>query len=294
MNHRRRPDFVGIGAQKAGTTWLAQQLADHPGVFIPGSKELHFLDWLDLAHPRSYRGRSGLATWHGRFYRREARRARQTAKALGWNDDARRLLAYHYGPRSFASYRRVFPPAGAGLIRGEFTPDYGPVSPPSVDTFIERLPGLKVILVLRDPVERRWSNILHVLRAAERDPAAMTPSQLKEVLDNDRIGDYRAIIETWRPRLPDTDFGVFFHDDMASDPGRFLDDVLSFLGLAPGWRPADIDQRINVTEHLGSMPDEIRAWASTELLPLLDWLVDRFPDVDHPQRWRDKARTHAG
>ena len=38
------PDFLGIGAQKAGTTWLAANLRRHPDVFIPERKELHFFD----------------------------------------------------------------------------------------------------------------------------------------------------------------------------------------------------------------------------------------------------------
>lgn len=36
--------FIGIGAQKAGTTWLYRQLARHPRVRFPGGKEVHFWD----------------------------------------------------------------------------------------------------------------------------------------------------------------------------------------------------------------------------------------------------------
>jgi sulfotransferase family protein len=39
----RLPDFVIIGAQKAGTTWLAQRLAEQPGIFLP-RPEVHFFD----------------------------------------------------------------------------------------------------------------------------------------------------------------------------------------------------------------------------------------------------------
>jgi hypothetical protein len=37
-------NFLGIGAQKAGTTWLFQQLQAHPGISFPGGKEVHFWD----------------------------------------------------------------------------------------------------------------------------------------------------------------------------------------------------------------------------------------------------------
>lgn len=37
-------DFIGIGAQKCGTTWLFQQLSQHPHVRFPAGKEVHFWD----------------------------------------------------------------------------------------------------------------------------------------------------------------------------------------------------------------------------------------------------------
>lgn len=40
----RRPDFMGIGAQKAGTTWVFSRLQQHPDVAFPAGKEVHFWD----------------------------------------------------------------------------------------------------------------------------------------------------------------------------------------------------------------------------------------------------------
>jgi len=39
------PDFLGIGAQKAGTSWLYENLRRHPALYLPESKELHYFDW---------------------------------------------------------------------------------------------------------------------------------------------------------------------------------------------------------------------------------------------------------
>ena len=38
------PDFIGIGAQKAGTTWLDRNLRAHPQIWMPERKELHYFD----------------------------------------------------------------------------------------------------------------------------------------------------------------------------------------------------------------------------------------------------------
>ncbi len=40
----RQPDFIGIGAQKAGTSWIFSRLRCHPDVVFPGGKEVHFWD----------------------------------------------------------------------------------------------------------------------------------------------------------------------------------------------------------------------------------------------------------
>ena len=38
------PDFILIGAARAGTTWISKNLGEHPEIFIPRKKELHFFD----------------------------------------------------------------------------------------------------------------------------------------------------------------------------------------------------------------------------------------------------------
>ena len=38
----RLPDFIGVGAQKAGTSWIHACLYEHPSIYMPSSKEIHF------------------------------------------------------------------------------------------------------------------------------------------------------------------------------------------------------------------------------------------------------------
>ena len=41
---RRMPDLLVIGAQKAGTTWPHDNMGDHPDIWVPPIKELHYLN----------------------------------------------------------------------------------------------------------------------------------------------------------------------------------------------------------------------------------------------------------
>ena len=63
----RLPDFLCIGAQKSGTTWLYHNLKQHPQVWLPPVKELHYFD-----HPHSIPSACLLPT-----IGYQARRARQ-------------------------------------------------------------------------------------------------------------------------------------------------------------------------------------------------------------------------
>ena len=38
------PNFLGLGTQKGGTTTLHRLLGEHPEVFLPSCKEVHFFD----------------------------------------------------------------------------------------------------------------------------------------------------------------------------------------------------------------------------------------------------------
>src|SRR4029078_219812 len=46
------PDFLCVGAQKAGTSWLYRQLEPHPDFWMPPVKELHYLDNLNRTKRR--------------------------------------------------------------------------------------------------------------------------------------------------------------------------------------------------------------------------------------------------
>jgi hypothetical protein len=46
-------NFLGIGAQKAGTTWLFKRLSMHPNIYFPRGKEMHFWDKYDANNPES-------------------------------------------------------------------------------------------------------------------------------------------------------------------------------------------------------------------------------------------------
>ncbi|HEX7443627.1 MAG TPA: sulfotransferase domain-containing protein, partial [Acidimicrobiales bacterium] len=117
------PDFVGIGVQKAGTTWWYELVTGHPGVWNPPGihKERHFLD---------------------------------------------QFGSMPFAPSDVDRYRGWFP-RPHGMIVGEWTPDY--FSYPWAPVLLRRAASdTRLLLLLRDPVERLRSGLAHARRMGVR------------------------------------------------------------------------------------------------------------------------------
>ena len=122
-------DFLGIGAQRAATTWLANSMRTHPEIWMPPRKELHYwsrdprypsashlaksCSWWQAARqiPRS--------SWIGRRIRRDVRRAvgQRSLRDLRW------LARYYVSDPDDEWYLSLFA-NGEGKVAGEITPDY--------------------------------------------------------------------------------------------------------------------------------------------------------------------------
>lgn len=113
---RALPDFVIIGAQKAGTTSLFRYLVEHPDVIPPAQKEVHFFDGRYERGMRWYRSRFPL----------------RSALERGAADGVRKLT-FEASPYYLAH------PFVAGRMH-------------------EQLPDAKLVVLLRDPIERAWSH----------------------------------------------------------------------------------------------------------------------------------------
>lgn len=185
------PTFIGLGAQRAGTTWAYNCLAEHPDVFMTRKKELHF------------------------FY-------------------------VNYG-RGLAWYEEQFAEAGAAKARGEITPDYM-YHERALANIARDVPGAKVFVILRNPVDRAISAYaLHPDKYAGLSfPQAA--AQFPELLDRGMYAKHLAVVRRY---FGPAQLKVMFYDDLESAPGPFLDELFSFVGVAPGFRPASVQTRYN-------------------------------------------------
>jgi hypothetical protein len=231
---RRRtgpPDFIGVGAQRAGTTWWFRVMIRNPRIRPPRrrKKELHFFDRFDAWEMRD----EDVAAYHDLFPRRR------------------------------------------GDVVGEWTPAYmGDVATPRL--LHRAAPDARLLVLLRDPIERFRSGVMHRLSRA--------PERSFELSANDAIerGRYATQIERLREYYDDDRILVLQYERCRSDPLGQYARTLRFLGLPDDHEPIGIDEAKGTTMESRKMelwPD-LQAALRSALEPEVERLRTLVPDLD--------------
>jgi len=218
------PNFICIGAQKAGTGWLYEQLRAHPDFWMPPIKELHYFD-RNMRTPR--------LGAEDRFD--EALRESVDQRDKAFVGIAREIFA---DPEiSPALYARLFEVRGP-LISGDITPGYSTLSDEMVALITGSFAGAEILFLARDPVERAWSQISMWVRHGRIprfDPA--DADTVLRVLSHPGIlaRSYPSkIVRRWRQRVAPEKFHIYFFDDLKTAPAKLRLSILEVLGADPG------------------------------------------------------------
>jgi len=216
------PHFLCIGAQKAGTTWLHANLSQHPDVWLPGFKEMHYFNGLVRLPQVAERVR--------RFLRRgRSGEIRVAPEVLDFTQRA--MLAQ---PKDDAWYLSFFSFA-QGRCCGDMTPAYSTLRRETVLRIRRLLPSCRILFVMRDPVERTWSQALMDLRRDRIDPRTVGLPELIRRFESwasIRRTSYTRTIAIWESVFPADQLQFLFYDRIATAPDEVLETVCRFLELA--------------------------------------------------------------
>jgi len=217
------PDFFVAGVPKAGTTALHSALARHPSLFMSPVKEPKF--FLTDGPPPTEGGPGDVKTYREHVWRR-------------------------------SDYEALFDTAPPGTLKGESTPFYL-YSRDAQRRIRELIPDARLIVVLRDPVERAHSNWTH-LWSAGLDPsgdflqACAQEEERKAAGWADfwrytELGMYGEQLYHLYSVFPREQVLVFRYRSLVTDPAHTLDKVCAFLSVPTGVL-TDLP-RENVTVH---------------------------------------------
>jgi len=193
------PSFLGIGAQKAGTTWLHRGLQQHPALCLPEIKETHFFE------TKAY-----------------------FSKGRDW-------------------YLKHFRHATPEQICGEVNPGYLWTATPVVDGIVwpseyrENIPHrvfdilgpeLKLIVMLRNPVERAISAYIHHISKGRLSPDGDRRRDFQR-LGIAHVGFFSTHIKRWLEVYPMSSFSFHCLENAKRDRAGFFRGVFDFLEVPP-------------------------------------------------------------
>jgi hypothetical protein len=214
------PNFIVIGAAKAGTTALYWYFAEHPAVFMSGVKETNYFAY----------GVDG------------------SGHLLYGDPDI-----HHFPVQTLARYEQLFAESGDAIAIGEVSPLYLEC-PHAAGRIRERIPSARIICCLRHPVDRAYSDYLMYLRNRGRrfDPATDLSADARWARPDShwmKISRYAEDLARYYSAFPREQIHVFLFDDMRRNPLRIMRELYRFVGVDPEFAP-DLDTPHNV----GGMP----------------------------------------
>jgi len=132
---------------------------------------------------------------------------------------------------------------GLGKSKGEVSPSYSMLPRRTIRLIRRLMPDLKVIYLMRDPIERAWSHARHSFRQGEANFKGRFGA-IDDVTDEEWIvnlrddwnrlsSDYLGQLERWRSVFPREQVYVGFFEDLTRSPRTFLRHVLEFLAVDP-------------------------------------------------------------
>ena len=260
--------LLGVGAQKAGTSWLHDQLQRRSDADFGFLKEYHVFDALELKRFASFRPkRPSPLKW------RTWRRARFIARPERYFD-------------YFAA--RLKPPRIR--LTGDITPSYAGLSAESYQriqqAFAQRGVKTRAVFIMRDPVER----FLSQQRMQLRKRGLLTPAHEIEHLNKASLkllnresprNDYPATLDALRTGLAASDMFVGLYESLFTAADHCA--LCRCLGI-PEQIP-ELSHRVNASQATTAVPTEVLRRLGQHFTPLVTAVQERCPDLGVEQHW---------
>ena len=206
------PNFLIIGVQKAGTSSIYHYLKQHPQVYMSPVKETNFFerDWENADPEACDRKKNGIYT--------------------------------------FSQYSQLFENVTDEIAIGEASPNYLFHYEASASLIQNHLPDVKLIAILRNPIERAYSDyLMHVRDSigkpkpfAEHIQKANTSYTIRKGLYYDGLQHYLDKFGCDRVR-------VYLYEDLYRDSVQFMQEIYRFLGVDETFN-TDTSQKLQVAQ----------------------------------------------
>lgn len=283
------PKFIGIGAQRSGSTWLHSNLRSHPEVWLSPVKELHYFDGKAEGIPDGVWKKFFTRKWPHKRYRRlllsRIKAKTKSCRTTDWAWD----YQFFFKPQNDQWYASLFD-QGAGACTGEITPAYALLDRGQIADIHSLMPETKILFLMRNPVDRSWSQaVKEFAKHKKRSLDSVTDEEWGATLSHSRVtlrSDYLRTLDMWGEHYPQNQIFVGFFDDILERPRELLMDIYRFLEVQSCEEilPIGLSKAVNAG-YRASIPVQWERYLSRQYIdqikvlnkrfsgPTFDWLV---------------------
>lgn len=266
-----------IGAQKAGTSWLAKMLGNHDDIKFSKYKEIHYFDYIDgLNNQLPNRLLSNIA--HSltldidkvtqNIFNSKQSGIESMGKIL---DDNWYINQFTMGSRYLA----------------DFTPEYALISNESFQHIKTLSTSQKIIFIMREPIGRTLSAIQYFYQNRNIDIDSIEPETLKKRALSELFisrSKYEATLEKIKLNFSDEDVLYLFYEDMMQDKQSTLNKVTNFLNIDPiAIESTALNKKVNSSKGY-NFPQEIITTLEIELEETISKVNEHIGYI--PKEWR--------
>ncbi len=205
------PTFLIVGAAKSGTTALYHWLNQHPRVFMSPVKEPHFF--------------SGL---------------QPTFRGPGDDRFNQPIVT------EWEAYLALFAEAGRWAVRGEASPSYLDLYSTAVPRIRARIPGAKIVILLRHPTDRAFSEYVHLVRDGRETmtfrqsldaEAVRMRAGWRRIWAHKERGLYYEAVKAYIDTFGRQNLGVWLYESMRDRPAATFREICEFIGIDEDFVP---------------------------------------------------------
>ncbi|WND03215.1 sulfotransferase [Temperatibacter marinus] len=269
--------LLGIGAQKAGTTWLSSFLNGHADVFMSPIKELNYWNMLHVPEIRPIQEAYFLSQM-----KRMSAGITSYSEVLNKSPRYKQLVNYieRFEMASTDDYMNFFQKrVGAQKIMCEITPGYALLSAEHYEEMYKLHPSVKIIFIMRDPIDRYWSNLRFYQKLMKNfDAKENFVRRLSDKPYYQRTDYARTMVELEKS-VPAEDRLYLFYEDLFTQAS--IDKVTQFIGVPS--EKADFDREVNKSPSI-PISEEEQKLAYDQFASIYKKLHDKF-EGKLPKRW---------
>lgn len=161
-------------------------------------------------------------------------------------------------------------------VRGEISPLYARLKQGQVDRIAQLLPDARIILTLRHPIDRVWSQAVYEFGFRRgRDVRQMSALEFMRQVERPRSmlsSDYCRTIDIWTKSFGREALHIDLFDRIQDAPQAYLDGILRHLGLPTPWRVPEkfLSRKVwstnKLVQHERQIPELVESYIADRLL----------------------------